>query len=106
MMDNSTIEGRAAVRWVVALDSGDEPWGWAMAHAFGMCEVLAYSGHDVPAELEYRPGVSLDHVTEEWPDAEYLTLLDNREADAADLQYWARVMGRYCDLLRAAGLDY
>jgi hypothetical protein len=94
----TTREGRDALRSETRLAwDGADPWGSALSVGFGTCEVLHFTGGDVPAEVDYSPGMGgLDE--ESYPDAMYLELLDTGVVSHADLAYWARVISRYLGL--------
>lgn len=90
-----------------------DPWGTALGWAFGVAEVLHYTGHEVPAEMQYRPGLTMpaydgegNVVFVDYPDARIAELYRAGELTTDDLEEAARLLSRYCDWLRAAGLDY
>lgn len=104
----STRTGRAAIRSIVNLQwDGHDVQASVFSPYFGVCTVLYVSGEDVPAEAEFRPSPflrdngDLSQVEDEWPDAEFAELFESGEINAADLAYWARVLGRAADLIPA-----
>lgn len=97
-------------------DDGDK-WGSAIGALFDIAEVMYSAGIPVPTELKYRHGLyeplTIAEMATEDPDgdttfnmyaiaSEYLVgnIADN------DLRLAALTLNRYCDMCRAAGLDY
>jgi hypothetical protein len=97
--DASTRNGRDALRTTIheAWDGGD-PWGSAMSNGFGLCDVLYWTGGNVPTEIDYRPGIG-GPDEESYPDSVFLELSDNGTITQGDLAYWARVINRFFDLV-------
>ena len=95
----TTRDGRDALRSEIHHSwDGDDPWGSALSVGFATCEILHHTGGDVPAEVDYRPGLGgLDE--ESYPDSVFLELLDNGQISHDDLAYWARVISRFLDLV-------
>lgn len=108
-------------------DRAHDPWGSTLATLGAICDVLSVMGGEIPASAGYRPAMGLSHpndlrwneVTGENYNAHILlTGLDTSfdpglftedyEPDLAtdDLEYAARVLDRYADVLKLAGRDY
>ena len=90
-------------------DLAHDPWGTAMAWAFGVAEVLNARSEDVPEELEFQPSPFVRTSTEqpeEYPDSEVWRLLHDGEVTSTDLQFAGRCLARYLDWCRTAGRDY
>ena len=88
-------------------DFAHDPWGTAMAWAFGVCEYLHHVAlsDDIPAELGYQPaathrGDGFDD--ESYPDA----YIAEMALDTYTLVTAARTLSRYLDWCKAAGRDY
>lgn len=94
-----TSDRRAVLIWM--RDSWDDydTWGTAMGWLFDVAGEIAQRGNEVPYELHYRPGAFGPEVSED--NAEGLAEMSD---DA--LQWAARVLNRYCECLKRAGLDY
>ena len=91
----------------------DDEWGWAVSWSFAVAEVLHFNGHDVPAEMGYRPGlrwIEYDDagrpILEDWPDEHVNELLHDGAVTPDDLKRAGVILARYCNLLRAAGRSY
>lgn len=94
-------------------DIAYDPWGTAMAWAFGCAETLDVLGADVPDELGYQPSPYVNvedadtYQPESYPDSEVWSYLQaGGEAAVADVQFAARCLHRYIDWCKAAGKDY
>jgi hypothetical protein len=97
-------------------DSGD-PWGTAIDALFDLAEVMYSAGMAIPEELEYQHGAyepeSLEEMATEDPDGQtsYGVFVFASEYLAGniterDMRLAALTLNRYCDMCRAAGLDY
>jgi len=92
-----------------------DPWGSCLGALGPILDVLYVRGGDIRASAGYRPAMALhseadlvyDEVSGENDLAAYLLeRLDAGEIVIADLEFAARVLDRYADLVRAAGQDY
>lgn len=89
-------------------DLAGDPWGTAMAWAFGVCDYLHHVALDddaIPQSLGYRPaavatGEGFDD--ESYPDA-YIVEMG---LDTYTLHMAAKCLSRYLDWCKAAGRDY
>ena len=100
---NSTIQG------IMALDSGDDPWGWALQHAFALAELQVFRGdaRQIPDGLGFSASpVMTDVHTDEWPDTEYAEEFAAGKFTTDDIEYTLRVLDKYLDLCKMKGLDY
>jgi hypothetical protein len=95
-------------------DDGDK-WGSALSALFAIAEVMDAAWIQVPEELEFRRS-PLDNRTV-WDMADEsqeqdLLVFDLATAylagniNAHDMRLAALTLNRYCDMCRAAGLDY
>lgn len=83
------------LRFVMSLDSGGDPWGWAMTHMFAICHTLYLNDELIPTEWEFRPGLSEDKPRDDWPDCEYEQLFTDGLIDGDDLRLAGRILTRY-----------
>lgn len=88
-------------------DLAHDPWGTAMAWAFATCDYLHHVAlcDDIPAELGYSPAAVAQgegYEDEGYPDA-YIVEMG---LDTFTLIQAARVLSRYLDWCKAAGVDY
>lgn len=92
----------------VGWDSGDK-WGSGMGWLGGACDALAFLGRRdlIPDSAGYQVGAGgpNPHDTHEGDEFMYHIVHVDR-VTVNDVSYWAHVMDRYCDLIRAAGKDY
>lgn len=97
--DASTRTGRDALRSEIHLSwDGADPWGSALSVGFAACGILHHTGGDIPAGVDYSPGMGgLDE--ESYPDSIFLEMLDDGTVTHGDLAYWARVIDRFLDLV-------
>lgn len=104
--DRLTAELPECVRSLLAEDSGDgDEWGWVTGHRFAIAGALCWSGEDVPASWEYRPGIGPPD-SDLYPDCEWFAALEDETMSGDDLRAAGDALAAYADLLRAAGLDY
>jgi len=88
-------------------DDMSDPWGTAMAWAFGVCDYLHHVAlcDDIPEGLGYRPAATVrgeGFDDESYPDATIVNMgLDNLTLIRA-----AQILDRYLDWCKAAGRDY
>jgi hypothetical protein len=111
----SVVEGRAALRFELALTAGDDDvYGWCTGWWFPIAEIIYAIDPDLlPTEWRFRPSPSLelyglDHLEDD-PDcqtARLLDMLDDGEITVDDLLYWGRALTRYGILCRVAGRAY
>lgn len=107
------------IRDIADDDRAYDPWGAGMAALFAICDVLATEGEDIPTEAAYSPGAMGPHVDADddrartlmaglFPDRFPGFWVDGHRPNltVSDLQYAARVLCRYLDLVRIAGRDY
>lgn len=96
---------RTPERWLYALSSGDgDEWGNVMSHLFGIAEaVYAFNGEVLE---EFRPGLHVREIPEDWPDSEYYVDIASGEIDVEKLHAFYRVLLRYAEVLNRAGLSY
>ena len=87
-------------------DLAHDPWGTAMAWAFGVCDYLHHVAlAEVPAGLGYQPAATMrgeGFDDEAYPDA-YIAEMG---LDTFTLTQAAKVLDRYLDWCKAAGRDY
>jgi hypothetical protein len=96
--DATTRTGRDALRSEIRLSwDGGDPWGSAQSALGGACDVLCDHGGDIPASAGYSPGIGPD--LESYPAAEYVELTEAGHVSVGDLEYWARVLDRFADLV-------
>jgi hypothetical protein len=107
-------------------DLKHDPWGTCL-HVLGpICDVLLVKGGEIPSSAGYSPALALhgesdliyDEVTGEndvaWTLLQALDVDNHPGVFVEDmerltiehLEYAARVLDRYADLVRAAGQDY
>jgi hypothetical protein len=72
-----------------------------MTISFAICSELWWRGEDVPHEMGYSPGAAADPREEDGYEFQLMV-----ETPTEDLQYAARVVDRYVDILKARGEDY
>lgn len=98
-------------------DIQGDPWGTAMAWAFAIAEVLHAAGEDVPQEMQYSPSPYVQTTAEcpeEYPDCQVWDLLnetpgayiDGFGATIEQIQDAGRIIARYLDWCKDAGLSY
>lgn len=98
-------------------DVKGDPWGTAMAWGFGIAEVLHAAGEEVPSEMQYSPSAYVRLSSErpdEYPDCDVWDLLNQTPgtyipgfgATLEQIQDAGRMISRYIDWCKAAGLDY
>jgi hypothetical protein len=92
------MTGRSALRTEIRMGwDGGDPWGSAISPAFDLCELLHWHlEEDVPAEAQFSPGLGVPDF-EDYPQAEYVEMLDEGTITPDDLKYWVRVLSRYLD---------
>lgn len=105
------------LRALAQYDPADK-WGDAMMLHFAIASVLTAAGDSVPAEWEYRPGLSLrgvDSVEVMFGDddcafgfatGQVARLYMAGDVTADDLVSAGNVLARYIGLLERAGLSY
>lgn len=97
-------------------DSGD-PWGTAINALFDLAEVMYSAGIPIPEELEYQHGAcepeSLEDMATESDGGQtsagvfvFASAYLSGEITENDMRLAALTLNRYCDMCRAAGLDY
>lgn len=88
-------------------DIKHDPWGTALAWSFACAENLFDIGEDVPDSLGYRPS-PFGAVIESYEDEEVQSFLDRNDTDEAveSVQYAAKILARYLDWCKLAGVDY
>lgn len=100
------------IRDIIRDQRSGDVWGDTMAPLFSIAEVIYCLGFDVPTELQFRPSpmLSLAHIEanrDEYDCAtQLLGLVDDNLVGAGELQEAARILNRYCDILKAQGRDY
>ena len=114
------------IRGMADDDRDHDPWGTGMMTLGAICDVLSVEGGDIPAEAGYRPAMGLgrDALADDAEDGEFYHQrdllaglypdefpghwVDGYEPDLSmgDLEYAARVLHRYLDVVRLAGKDY
>lgn len=92
-------------------DLAGDPWGTTMGWAFGCCETLHALGEDVPFEAEFVPSPlhhagDFSHLAEVYPDSLIVESVTGGYWSVSDVQRATRILVRYANVLRAAGLDY
>ena len=78
-----------------------DEWGTAMEAWFEACGHLNSRGETIPAEWEYRPALGTDGRDEE---SYWNELFES--ASTEELWAIAKLMARYCQVLKLAGVDY
>lgn len=84
-----------------------DPWGTAIAHQFGICFTLYWLGEDIPSEWQFSPGgwSALEPPTD-YPDCEYVQLVEAGVVNGDDLRYAGNVLSRYIAWCVRKGMDY
>lgn len=93
-------------KFLISLDSGDDPWGHAMGHMFAIAHTLYMFGGPIPSAWQYRPGLREDEPRGEWPDSEWESLYEDGSVTADDLVQAGNVLSRYINILDSKGLSY
>lgn len=95
MSTRSDLRNEITMSW-----DGDDPWGSVLSALGGVCDVLDYVGEDerIPASAGYRAALSGPNV-EDYPASMFVELLDDEVIDLEALEYWARVLSRFADLV-------
>ncbi len=104
MLDKETHTRNLAAFKALRFDYDEyDKWTWSMSWLFDLCNYVEANVQDldVPAELEYRPGLAGPAPID---DEMHVELLDAMEVPA--LLYAMRVLNRYTDLLRKHGESY
>lgn len=94
-----------------------DPWGTAINALFDLAEVVYAADIPIPEELGYQPGAcepeSLEDMATEHGDGQtpfnvYLFASEYLAGNITerDMRLAALTLNRYCDMCRAAGLDY
>lgn len=108
-MTTTTVRPAGAdyLRADLALTADGDAWGWAMAWHFAIAETLYVYDESIPDDWGFRPGMGLygpdsleDTFEHELTRAAYE--LYGRDV----LAYWGRVLDRYEDWCKLAGVDY
>ena len=96
--DATTRNGRNALRAEIHLSwDGGDPWGSVLSSLGGVCDVLHTLDGNIPASAGYSPGTGPD--LSDYPAAMYVELLNDGAVSLHDLEYWARVLDRFADLV-------
>lgn len=97
--DATTRNGRAALRDEIRMSwDGDDPWGSVLSVLGGTCDVLHDQGGDIPASAGYSPGACGPDL-ESYPASMFVELTEDGHVSVGDLEYWARVLDRFADLV-------
>lgn len=93
-------------------DRKHDPWGACLGALGPICDLMTVigEGSGIPGSAGYRPAMGLgmwsiaadSYVGEEL----VLAWFTDDSLDHPDLEYAARVLDRYADLIKAAGKDY
>lgn len=87
-------------------DTGD-PWHQTMSLGFAVCDYMHIMGEDVPAELQYSPGMGLNTL-EDWKgddnDPYMCDLIEALSED--DRQQLCLVINAACDYMREHDMAY
>lgn len=98
-MTTTAKTGRDALRSEIRLSwDGGDLWGSALSALGGVCDVLYAFGGDIPTSASYSPGMGGPDLGD-YPAAEYYELTEAGHASVGDLEYWARVLDRFADLV-------
>jgi len=85
-------------------DVEHDPFGTAMAWAWGLCEVLHFrAGEPVPAELGYSPGMGATDIEEgDWTSE----MIAEEGFDAGTMTEAALILHHFIDECKRLGKDY
>jgi hypothetical protein len=97
--DAPTREGRSALRLEIKLNfDGHDAWGSALSVLGDVCDVLSAHSGDIPASAGYSPGLR-GPALEGYHAVMFDEMYDDGIVSIGDLEYWARVLDRYADLV-------
>jgi hypothetical protein len=105
MTATRTRPNRNPVLAIMRDDFDSDEWGTAIGWGFAVAELSTLEGVDVAPELEYRPSI-LGPILEGYPDTYLQEMYEADEVSEDDLREAGKLLARYLDWLRAAGLDY
>ena len=93
--------------FAMSYDSSDA-YGSVMSHWFGIATVLFVWGEEIPESWDFRPHPLLNHGSnlDQWPDEEYLHMLEDGVFTADDLLHDGNLFCKYRQALVEAELDY
>jgi hypothetical protein len=103
----------ADLKEAISMDGGSDLWGSAMSWGFAACTWAETHGIPVPSELGFSAGMAYETDSYEyegidsWATGEDLVFPGVGEDAVKDAMHLAlKVLNRYLNLLKLAGLDY